>query len=75
MDEKHIRAEWTKALERTTRERMLSLIGEQSAEREAAERRAAEWLRSGATGEAARETARAMLHADLRAMTVRAYYG
>lgn len=75
MNAEHIKAEWTKALATVSRERMLTLIGEQSANRDAAERRAREARAEGFKSRAERADAFALLHADLREMAVRAYYG
>lgn len=74
MNAEHIKSEWSKGLARVDGDRLIHLIGEQSAYREDAEGRAARLRKAGATVAAERAEESAQLHAELREMAVRAYY-
>lgn len=74
MNTEHIKSEWVKGLARVDTDRLIHLIGEQSANREDAEGRAARLRKAGATVAAERAEQFAQLHAELRETTVRAYY-
>lgn len=74
MNVEWIKAKWAADLKRVGRDRMVTLIGEQTAHREDAEGRAGRLRKAGANVAADQAEAMAQLHAELRELTVREFY-